>query len=398
MVKLTEGIVSQFHAQPGQDEDCLWDDLPGFGVRAYASGKKSYIVHFRIGRQKQKVTLGRATPGRLTEMRKLAGEMLAKAKLGQDPSAHRKEAFAKKGVTIGSLVEPYIEERMLQLKVRAMEGIVLHLRTHWKPLHGRLVDKIGRQDIVGVMDGIAQERGRTASDRAKTSISGFFAWCLDRGYCPANPCLGIRRRGANPSRERVLTLEELGDVWRACPQGDYGKIVKLLLLTGSRRNEIANLQWDEISFEGRGITIPAARTKNRLIHLVPMSEQVEAIICGMERIAGRDFVFGEGPSAGYQAWSRAKRTLDAAINEARSAREEKPISQWQLHDLRRSFVTHMAEQKLALPHIIESCVNHQSGHKGGVAGVYNRALYADEKRAAFQAWGSFLARLVEQVH
>jgi integrase len=260
------------------------------------------------------------------------------------------------------------------------------------------VDKVVRTDVVEGMDQIADERGRTAADRAKTSLSGFYAWAIDRNYCQMNPCLGIRRRGANPSRERVLSLEELADVWRACPDGDYGKIVKLLLLTGSRRNEIANLLWSEIDFARMEITLPPARTKNKLTHVIQFSAEVFEILRGTEVIAGRHFLFGEGAAAGYQAWSRAKRMLDAAINAARVQRCTQPIPQWRLHDLRRSLVTHMAEQKLALPHIIEACVNHVSGHKGGVAGVYNRALYADEKRAAFQAWGLFVAQVVEQTH
>jgi integrase len=245
------------------------------------------------------------------------------------------------------------------------------------------------------MDRICEERGRTASDRAKTSLSGFFAWALDKEFVPANPCLSIRRRGANPSRERVLSLEELADVWRACPEGDYGKIVKLLLLTGSRRNEIANLLWSEVDFVRQEIVLPPARTKNKLTHVIQFSAEVFEILRGTERIVGRDFVFGEGPSAGWQNWSAPKRKLDAAINAAHAARGEKPIPQWQLHDLRRSAVTHMIENRLALPHVVEACVNHVSGHKGGVAGVYNRALYADEKRAALHAWGSFIDRLTQ---
>ena len=391
MVKLIESTVATLKVPEGKRDVIVFDDaLPGFGVRKFATGKTSYFVKYKLGTQQRKITLGRAVPGMLADMRREAAKVLAQVKLGQDVAAKKKEAAVKGSATIGGLVERYIAERQLQLKPRTMEGIVLHLRSHWAPLHGRAVEKLSRKDVVAAMDQIADENGRTAADRAKTSLSGFFAWCLDRGYCDANPVLGIKRRGANPSRSRVLIFDELVDVWNACPAGDYGKIVRLLLLSGQRRNEIANLQWHEIDFERKEITLPPERTKNSLVHVLPMSPQILAILQQIDVIAGRDFLFGEGPNAGFQAWSRSKRILDEKINAARAARGEKQIAPWQLHDLRRSFVTHSVERKLAPPHIVEACVNHQSGHRGGVAGVYNRALYAEEKKAALEAWGYFI--------
>jgi integrase len=392
MVKLIESTVVTLKVPEGRRDVIVFDDaLPGFGVRKFATGKTSYFVKYKLGTQQRKITLGRAVPGILADMRREAAKVLAQVKLGQDVAAKKKEAAVKRSATIGSLVEVYVAERQLHLKPRTMEGILLHLRGHWAPLHGRAVEKLSRQDIVAGMDRIAEEHGRTAADRAKTSLSGFFAWCLDRGYCAANPVLGIKRRGANPSRSRVLSFDELADVWSACPAADYGKIVRLLLLSGQRRNEIANLQWHEVNFEREEVTLPAERTKNSVVHVLPMSTQMLAILHQTDRIVGRDFVFGEGPNAGFQAWSRSKRVLDEEINTVRAARGENPIVQWQLHDLRRSFVTHMVEQKLAPPHIVEACVNHVSGHKGGVAGIYNRARYSDEKRAAFAAWGKLLS-------
>jgi integrase len=396
MAKLTEGAVAALKVPEGKRDVIVFDDaLPGFGVRKFASGKASYFVKYRLGAQQRKITLGHALPGILADIRRQAAKVLAEVKLGQDVATRKKEAAAKKSATIGGLIEGYIAERQLRLKPRTMEGIVLHLRGHWAWLHGRAVEKLSRQDIIAGMDRIADDHGRTASDRAKTSLCGFFAWCLDRGYCDANPVLGIKRRGANPSRSRVLSFVELADVWNTCSAGDYGKIVKLLILTGQRRNEIANLQWHEIDFVRAEITFPPERTKNGLQHVLPMSPQILAILEQTDAIASRDFVFGHGLNAGFQAWSRSKRILDGKINAARSACGEEPISEWLLHDLRRSFVTHLVEQKLAPPHIVEACVNHQSGHRGGVAGVYNRALYAEEKRAAFEAWGAFITRHVQ---
>ena len=124
-----------------------------------------------------------------------------------------------------------------------------------------------------------------------------------------------------------------------------------------------------------------------------MSLSIIEVLEGTHHIAGRNYVFGEG-ARGFQNWSHSKRALDTKINAVRAERGKKPIPQWQLHDLRRSFVTHMAEHKLALPHIIEACVNHVSGHKGGIAGVYNRAQYSEEKREALCAWARYIKDMV----
>jgi len=394
MVKLVEGTISQLKVPAGKRDIIIFDDaLPGFGVRKFASGKASYLVKYAVGGQQRKITLGKVVYGALAEMRREASKVLAQARLGQDVAAKKKEATAKRAATLGSLVERYLEERQAELKPRTMEGIVLHLRKHWAPIHARPLEKVSRKDIVVEMDRIADEHGKTAADRAKTSLSGFFAWAVDRSYCEGNPVLGIRRRGANASRSRVLAVDELTDIWNACPPGHYGAIVRLLLLSGQRRNEIADLQWHEIDFARGEITLPPARTKNRLVHVVPMSPPIIDILGGTDRIAGRDYVFGEG-ARGFQGWARSKRALDTRINAVRASRGQKPIPQWQLHDLRRSFVTHMAEHKLALPHIIEACVNHVSGHKGGIAGVYNKARYSEEKREAFCAWARYIEDLV----
>jgi integrase len=395
MAKLVESTVAQLRIPPGKRDVIVFDDsLPGFGIRKFASGKASYFVKYSIGVQQRKITLGKVVPGMLGEMRREASRVLAQAKLGRDVAAKKKETISKQAVTLGVLAEKYLAERQPQLKLGTFQGFAMHLHKHWAPIHGMSLDKITRRDISAVMDRIVEERGRNAADRAKTTLSGFFGWAVDRHYCDETPVLGIKRRGSNNARERVLSQAELVEIWRACPPNDFGRIIRLLILTGQRRNEIGNLQWDEISFEGRGITIPAARTKNRLIHLVPMSDQAMAVLQEVIPIHGRNFVFGEGAS-GFQGWSRAKKALGEKITAERAGRRKNPIEPWTIHDLRRSFVTHMAENKLALPHVVEACVNHVSGHKGGVAGIYNRALYADEKLAAFEAWGSFIERLTQ---
>jgi len=392
--KLLEGAVSRIKVPAGAKDVLVFDDaLPGFGIRKFASGKASYFVKYNVGNQQRKMTLGAVVPGVLADMRREASKVLAQARLGQDVAGEKKKVLAKRSATLGALIERYMEDRRSEVRPKTLEASSLHLRKHWQPLHGIAVDAIARRDIVTAMDEIAAARGKSAADRAKASLSGFFVWALDRNYCEVNPVLGIRRRGGNGSRERVLTPAELVDIWKSCEDTDYGRIVKLLLLTGTRRNEIANLLWSEINLEKREIELPGERTKNGYPHAVAISDQVLEILRSVIPVHGRDFVFGEG-SAGFQGWSKAKAALDVRISKRRADRGEKPIAAWVLHDLRRTLVTEMNEQKIAPPHIVEACVNHISGHKSGVAGVYNRAQYAAEKRAAFEAWGARVAGLV----
>jgi integrase len=152
----------------------------------------------------------------------------------------------------------------------------------------------------------------------------------------------------------VVKPEELAAIWRAAGNDDFGRIVKLLMFTGQRREEIAAVAWSELDPERRLWTIPGARTKNKREHEVPLSDQALALI--PERRPGRDLVFGRG-KGGFSGFSNCKDRLDKATG----------IAPWRLHDLRHSWVTNAAEIGVE-PHIIEACVNHQSGHKAGIAG------------------------------
>jgi integrase len=188
--------------------------------------------------------------------------------------------------------------------------------------------------------------------------------------------------GGRPSRvkarDRVLTDKELATVWNGVLENDYGRIVRLLVLTGCRRDEIGSLRWSEVNEEARLIVLPGERTKNGRTHDVPLSKVAMEIIESIPRRVNRDFVFGEG-KGGFSGWSKAKATLDAQLG----------LEPWRLHDLRRTASTRMADAGVQ-PHIIEAVINHVSGHKAGVAGVYNRSTYENEKRSALNALSNYV--------
>jgi integrase len=174
-------------------------------------------------------------------------------------------------------------------------------------------------------------------------------------------------------------------VWHACAHDDYGRILRLLILTGQRKSEIGNLSWSEIDFERLQIELPGSRTKNKRSHLVPLSDQAITILRTILRRLDRDLLFGQG-AGGFSGWSKSKERLDARL--------PTNIASWTVHDIRRSVVTHMGERGFAEPHVVEAIVNHISGTKAGVAGVYNRAAYANEKRRALELWAEHLGALI----
>jgi integrase len=200
--------------------------------------------------------------------------------------------------------------------------------------------------------------------------------------------IGTNRPAEPQSRDRVLTDTELVAIWNACREDDYGHIVRLLMLSGQRRNEVGGMSWSELNLEQETWCIPGARTKNKRAHTIALPHGALAIIAKAERLANKDHLFGTGRD-GFGGWSRAKAALDRRIDKARGT-----MAAWTIHDLRRTVATGMADLGV-LPHVIEAALNHISGHKAGVAGVYNRSSYERETRAALARWADHLRSVVE---
>jgi integrase len=177
----------------------------------------------------------------------------------------------------------------------------------------------------------------------------------------------------------VLSDAELKTIWAAC-RGEFGEAVKLLMLTGQRENEIGRLRWDEVREEE--IVLPADRTKNGRAHVIPLSEPGKKILSQFKDDS-RHCVFGRD-DVGFRGWASGKQLLD----------ERAALPHWTIHDLRRTVATRMAELGVQ-PHIIEAVLNHVSGHKAGVAGIYNRASYDKEKREALNIWAEHVTALIE---
>jgi len=224
-----------------------------------------------------------------------------------------------------------------------------------------------------------------AATRARAALSSLLAWAIREGLAKDNAVIGTNRPAPPKSRDRVLTIAELGRIWKACRDDDYGRIIQLLMLTGQRRDEVGAMTWVEVDLDSGRWIIPAERTKNNRPHTIALSPLALSILGKTARREGNDRVFGKGVG-GFSGWSKAKVALDGRISGARDRPvQTRPIPPWTVHDIRRSVATHMAEIGI-LPHVVEAILNHVSGHKAGIAGIYNRSKYEREAGAALAIW------------
>jgi integrase len=376
-MKLTQPTANKLALPPGKNDAIFFDDdMPGLGLRLRSGGKRSWIFQYGIGSKQRRMTLGIAPALTLAAARKTAKELHANVRLGKDPAASKREGQRRAADTVEAMLRLYIPEKSQTLAPGSRMSLERHLLHYAKPLHGLGVTLVTRRDIASLLTTVAASSGNPSALGTRASLSAFFGWCMARGLTEQNPVIGTQVVRTQP-RTRVLSLDELAAVWRACRNDSYGAIVRLLILTGQRREEIGGLRVEEI---GDGIiALPASRAKNKRAHIIPLSAPAQAILAAQPPRA--EFVFGKA----FTSWSRGKSLLDAAL--------DTKLAPWTLHDLRRSVATGMAELGVA-PHIVEAVLNHV-GHKAGVAGVYNRATYEKEKRIALATWADHVLATVE---
>jgi integrase len=361
-------------------DELIFDEAcQGFGLRTYASGAPAvWFVKYSAGGVQRRMVLGAARWSNLDQMRDLAELTRAKAKLGTDTLAEQRAAReAPRSKRLGELIEPYLKARADELRERSLYISRMYLEKHWRMLHRRPLDSLTRRDIVPLIDAFKEERGAVTADRCKTVLSSFFAWAVDRNYAEVNPCADIDSRAPSGSRERVLTFDELVAVWKATDDGSsFGKVVRLLLLTGARKMEIIGLLWPEVNLAERQLELPAERVKINKPFLICLAEPGLAILKTVPVVVDRPRLFVGFSSSRY-------------MDDLRALLPGMP--HWTLHDLRRSFATHANELGLAPPHIIDSALGHLVGNK--VSQTY-KALYLGERRQLAAAWARHVEGLV----
>jgi integrase len=369
------------------------DDIPGFGLRIREGGSRTWVFQYKLGGKQRRMVLGRATAIKAEKARSIASEYHEQVGKGRDPAGEKAVRKVQAADTLDELVRRYLEVKKDELRPRSYAEVARHLEVYTKPLHRLPLSSIDRTIVSDRLNQVAKDSGAVTANRMRASLSAMFVWGMTEELAAANPVISTRKR-EEKSRDRVLSDAELKVIWNSVENDHYGAIIKLLMLTGQRANEIAGLRWSEIDFDRGVILLPAERTKNGRAHQVPMSGTVveilgdaglNVILEAQPRTAGRDLVFGygEGPFSG---WSKSKEKLDGAIGDSISAH-------WVPHDLRRTCATRMADLGVQ-PHVIEAVLNHVSGHRAGVAGIYNRAMYAAEKAQALDLWADYIAAVL----
>jgi integrase len=388
-MKLTKQSVADLVLPEGKADVIFFDDaLPGFGVRLRAGGRAVWIVQYRTTRGQRRETLGDVRKLDLDVARAAAKKTFARVLLGADPQGEKAEARQRDKQILGAVVTRYLEFKQSKLRPSSYGADKRYLTQHWKPLHGLPIHAIKRRDVAVRLSEITAGNGTIAAARARGALSAFFVWAIKDGIADENPVTGTNNPAAGtPARDRVLKDHELRSIWNACRDDTFGRIIKLLMLTGARRDEIGGLRWDELDNET--LTIPGTRTKNHHPLVLPLPPAAIDILKAVPRPEGRELVFG-GRGAAFCAWSYSTLALAARIMEA----EGRSLAPWRIHDIRRTAATGMAELGVE-PHIVETILNHRSGHKSGDAGTYNRAVYERQVRAALLMWADHLQSIID---
>jgi integrase len=381
-MKLTIKKIAELKLPAGSTDAVFWDDdVAGFGIRLREGGSRTWIYRYRIGSKQRSMKLGSATSIPLVVARKMASEQEAEVRLGGDPALKKETANLAADNTLGVLANQFLEARKSKWRPKSYKQYERHLLKYARPLHRLPITAVSQRNIANLLADITNESGEPTSNRLRSTLCSLFGWVIKEGIrLPEGNVASYTNKHEEKSRDRVLTDAELKTIWKACPESDFGAIIKLLILTGQRANEIGGLRWEEVYDEQ--IVLPSQRTKNKRTHIVPLSDPARTMLTPF-RADGRAHVFGRVDSIGFDGWGYAKRNLDARV----------ALEHWTIHDIRRTVATRMAELGVQ-PHIIEAVLNHVSGHKGGIAGVYNRATYDKERRSALNLWAGHIMALV----
>lgn len=447
-MNLTKTFVEAI--EPGDKDVFAWDGgLRGFGVKVTPKGRRVYFVQYRPKasgsefRPTRRYTIGpHGRPWTIEGARKTAKEVLAKVSLGQDPFLSNREerdreladlqakrqakvdaAEAKKRAqreAYAVLVEEFIERHAKVRNRSHSESRRVLLSADINEFRHKPVATITRADIrevVGAATDISRGRGRLLF----AHLRKFFNWCVENAYLEVSPCVGQKGPPNYKARDRWLSDQELRLVWYACAKvtEPFGDLVRLLLLTGQRREEVTAMTWDEIDLKKGEWIIPRERSKNDKAHAVDLTPQAVSILEGLlakarrrqrlDEIHMRDGsqpmptgpVFTTTGSTPVSGHSKIKLRIDDLVEKARQKGAEAlglekplPIAEWRLHDLRRTAATGMARLGYP-PHVVEAVLNHQSGVRGGLVAVYQHYDHRPERRAALLAWANHVAALVE---
>ena len=368
-MRLTDIRVRGLEA-PDKGSKIYYDDtLKGFGVRVSQAGTKAFIL--ATGKNRDRQTIGRYPILSLAEARKEAQQLIGDRAGGKHRPAR---------MIFADALDLFVAEKKQKNRARTIDENKRLLTKYFPGLQRKPVAEMTTDDITRQLDKLRTTPG--TSLHAFWAMRLFMRWCVKRRYVQHSPIEGLDAPSHSKPRERVLTDDELRAVWKASNDcGQFGDIVKLLILTGARRTEVGSLRTEWINQEHETICLPAEICKNKRSHTFPIGTMVLSMLPSK---AEHTYLFpGRGTSSPFNGWSKAKAQLDKKVTEIHG----KPIS-FTLHDCRRSYATNLQRLGIKLE-VIEALLNHVSGSRAGIVGVYNRHRYEPEMREAvtgFEEW------------
>lgn len=414
MPKLLTDLGIRKLKTPTTRREIIDSKVEGLALILQATGAKGWSYRYRYGRRQRRISLGTWPQVDLGKARDRAEAAKRALERGEDPGIALFTAKSTQYIAtadrdaFGVVVRRFMADhaipntrrwrdvaRLLGLKVIEREGA----HPEFEDVPGRLVAKwaersigsITAREIIEVLDA-TKARAPIVANRELAALRKVFSWAVGKRIVESNPARGIPVPAKEIARDRVLSDDEIRLIWLAA-DGEgfpFGDIVKLLLVTAQRRLEVAGLLWAELDLRGKAWDLPSERTKNAIAHWVPLSDVALGILADVPRFPNAPYVFGHGGLTPFSGFSAAKKRIDDRMAEL-AAGDVKP---WRLHDLRRTCATRLARLGVQ-PIVIDCLLNHISGVRGGVHGVYNVHAYEQERREALDAWARQVMRIVE---
>jgi len=404
MARITKSFIDA--AKPGDKDILFWDDrLSGFGCKVTPKGAKVFIYQYRMGGRgspARRFTIGRHGSLTAEQARREAEVLALKVAQGTDPQRAKAETNRISiDLAFNSYVDRFHEAYLIKAWPSSHKDALSLLRRYAVPFLGnKALPNIARKDITSVL-ACSHDRVATPSLLFAT-LRKMMRWAVNQGDLDRSPMDGMDAPAKAPSRDRVLDDAEMLLIWKATAELGYpfGPLIRILILTGARREEVAALDWSELNYGSQIWVLPPSRTKNGLSARQPLSTlavaELDVIANRQGKSAGwpkAGLVFSTTGKTSVSGYSRAKARLDKAIATLAAREDALAPPPWRLHDLRRTLATGL--QRLGVRfEVTEAVLNHVSGSKGGVAGVYQRYDWAAEKASALQAWADHVSGLL----
>jgi integrase len=410
-LNLTQVAVERLQPPAGPEAVTHWDsNCPGFGLRVSPKGRKTWVAQYRVkgGPEVLETIATMAILPKVAEARERARSSMLKARDGIDPriqhrlAADQAKLQAVPSLTFAKLADRFAEYTEKSIKASTARETARLLGKAAMFFGTKPVETITEADIAALLSQPPERVGSLDGLSSKNSLLGVTKRCFAWGKKTINPATGKRYLEVDPAREldkplkrepsrdRVLSDAEIIAFWKGCDQigWPFGQVMQLLLVTAQRREEVAGLRWSELDLVGKVWHLPGNRTKNSRPNDIHLSALAFSIIEGLPRLKALpgkpDFVFTTKGDVSVSGFDYAKTRVSAGMPSG---------PDWRIHDLRRTATTGMAKLRIA-PHIADLVLNHRSGSISGVAAVYNRFQYSEERREALELWGSWLADLV----